>query len=189
MRITAPQSVAALTRAFTPLLRFGGEPVAVPIAKAEAQGFPRWSDAFALDGVTWLAVGMDRQGRASYALQTASSPFNPFAHEAARERALRNLAQVCATAGFPMGEARGKGVKPRPAPGISLRYKRGRTGVFRTTSPKRPGCGNIRPLLNASTTHLAQRHERPCRELARPKELYARPFRGFRYARVREKKL
>ena len=82
--------------------------MAVPIAKAEAQGFPRWSDAFAPDGVTWLAVGMDREDRASYTLQTASSPFNPFAHEAARERALRNLAQICATTGFPMGEARGR---------------------------------------------------------------------------------
>lgn len=105
VRIDAPHAVAALTRAFVLLLRCGGKPVVVPIAKAEAQGFPRWSDALAPDGVTWLAVGMDREGRASYALQTASSPFNPFAHEAAREMALQNLAHVCATAGFPMGEA------------------------------------------------------------------------------------
>ena len=108
VRITAPQSVAALTRAFALLLRFGGEPVAVPIAKAEAQGFPRWSDAFAPDGVTWLAVGIDREGRASYALQTASSPVVACAHEAAREKALDSLAQVCATAGFPLAEARGR---------------------------------------------------------------------------------
>ncbi len=108
VRITAPQSIAALTRAFALLLRAGGKPVAVPIAKAEAQGFPRWSGPLALDGVTWLAVGMDKEGRASYALQTAFSPVNPFAHEAARERALHNLAQVCATAGFPMGEPRGR---------------------------------------------------------------------------------
>ena len=40
VRITAPQSIAALTRALALLLRFGGEPVAVPIAKAEAQGSP-----------------------------------------------------------------------------------------------------------------------------------------------------
>lgn len=101
--ITAPLAVAALTRAFTLLLRFGGRPVAVPIAEDEARGFPGWRDDVAPSGVTWLAVGMDREGRASYALQTASSPVLACAHDAAREKALRNLAQVCATAGFPMG--------------------------------------------------------------------------------------
>ena len=89
----------------TLLLRFGGKPVAVPIAEAEARGFPRWRDDVAPGGVTWLAVGVDREGRASYALQTASSPFNALAHETARDRALKNLAQVCATAGFPSPNA------------------------------------------------------------------------------------
>lgn len=103
--ITAPQSVAALKRAFTLLLRFGGKPVAVPIAEAEARGFPRWHDGVAPGSVTWLAVGLDREGRASYALQTASSPVLACAHEAARERALASLAHVCATAGFPEGPA------------------------------------------------------------------------------------
>jgi hypothetical protein len=101
VRITAPAAVAALTRALTLLLCFGGKPVAVPIAGAEARGFPRWRDDVAPGGVTWLAVCMDREGRASYALQTASSPFNGLAHETARERALQNLAKVCATTGFP----------------------------------------------------------------------------------------
>ena len=107
VRITDPQYIVALTRAFTLLLRFGGTPVAVPIAETEARGFPRWRDDVAPGGVTWLAVGMDRDGRASYALQSASSPLNALAHDAARERALGNLAHICATAGFPMGEARG----------------------------------------------------------------------------------
>lgn len=108
VRITAPAAVAALTRAFALLLRFGGQPVAVPIAEAEARGFPRWSREVVPGGVTWLAVGMDTEGRASYALQTASSPFTAFAHEAAREKALRSLAHVCATAGFPVSGSRGK---------------------------------------------------------------------------------
>ena len=107
VRITKPKAVAALTRAFALLLRFGGKPVAVPIAKVEAMGFPLWRDASTPDGVTWLAVGMDPDGRASYALQTASSPLKALAHDAAREKALGNLTQICATAGFPMGAARG----------------------------------------------------------------------------------
>lgn len=38
VRITAPAAVAALTHAFTLLLRFSGKPVAMPIAEAEARG-------------------------------------------------------------------------------------------------------------------------------------------------------
>ena len=51
---------------------------------------------------------MDLNGRASYALQTASSPLNALAHDAARETALGNLAHICATVGFSMGEAKGR---------------------------------------------------------------------------------
>lgn len=106
--VGAPMAVAALTRAFTLLLRNGGKPVAVPIAMAEAQAFPRWYNHAVPGGVTWLAVGMDHDGRASYALQTASSPVLAYAHDAARERALHDLALVCATSGFPAAKSRGQ---------------------------------------------------------------------------------
>ena len=106
--VTHPRAVAALARAFTLLLRFGGAPVAVPLSQAEAEGFPRWRANRIPDGVTWLAVGMDLEGRASYALQAASSPAPALAHHAAEARALADLARICATRGFPIGATRGR---------------------------------------------------------------------------------
>jgi hypothetical protein len=92
---------------FALLLRNGGRPVAVPVSETEARGFPRWAAMTLPDGVTWLAVGMDGDGRASYSLHTASSPIRALAHDAARVLALSKLAAICATRGFPMGPARG----------------------------------------------------------------------------------
>lgn len=60
--VTDPAAIGALTRAFTLLLRFGGDPVAVPIAEAEAAGFPLWRDDVVSGGVAWLAVGIDSEG-------------------------------------------------------------------------------------------------------------------------------
>ena len=101
--VTDSQAIVALTRAFTLLLRAGGQPMAVPISAAEAAGFPRWAADRAPGGVTWLAVGMDAERRASYALQSAASPERALARETARALALSRLAGVCATPGFPMG--------------------------------------------------------------------------------------
>lgn len=106
-----PGAVAALTRAFTLLLHRCGEPVAVPIAKVEAEGFPRWPDDVAPVGVTWLAVGVDMEGRASYALQSAANPSLDLAHEAARAKALAELERVCATRGFPDWARHGPGLR------------------------------------------------------------------------------
>lgn len=106
VRVTDALAIAALTRAFALLLRSRGRPVAVPISEAEAMAFPR--PACLPDGVTCLAVGLDREGRASYVLQSAAGPDRATAHDMARERALSRLAGVCATPGFPMGEAMGR---------------------------------------------------------------------------------
>ena len=96
------------TRAFTLLLRFEGKPVAVPLSEAEAMGFPAHKRACLPGGVTWLAVGLDPEMRASYALQSAAGPDRAAAHEAARELALSRLTGLCATPGFPMGPPRGR---------------------------------------------------------------------------------
>ena len=106
--VTHPSAVAALARAFTLLLRLGGAPVAVPLPEVEAKGFPRWAANRIPDGVTWLAVGMDLEGRASYALQSAASPSLAAAHEAAKTKALAELARLCATRGFPIGHVMGR---------------------------------------------------------------------------------
>jgi hypothetical protein len=103
--VTDPAAIAALTRAFTLLLRFGGAPVAVPISEAEAAGFPRWSGKAEAWGVNWLAVGLDLEGRGTYALQSASSDVPALAHEHAREKALQSLSANCATRASPWGRA------------------------------------------------------------------------------------
>lgn len=106
--VTDKRAIAVLTRAFTLLLRAGGRPMAVPITEAEALGFPGHEITRLPGGVTCLAVGIDTEGRASYALQSAAGLDRAAAHDAARDRALSRLAGICATPGFPMGEAKGR---------------------------------------------------------------------------------
>lgn len=106
--VTTPVAVAALTRAFTLLLRAGVQPMALPISEAEALGFPRHARDRLPDGVTWLAVGLDADGRGTYALQSAASSDRAEAHEAARCLAPSRLALTRATPGFPMGKPRGR---------------------------------------------------------------------------------
>lgn len=101
--VTAAPAIAALTRAFTLLLRAGGQSMAVPISEAEALGFPRPARDRPPGAVTWLAVGLDPEGRGTYALHSAASPDRASAHEVARSLALSRLALTAAAAGFPMG--------------------------------------------------------------------------------------
>lgn len=108
--ITHPQAVAALTRAFRRMIEAGGKPVAVPVSDAEALGFPERKADHLPGGVTWLAVGLDVQGRGSYALHTAQSDDRPIAHEVARSLALTRLAEVCASPGVPSPFAAKRGV-------------------------------------------------------------------------------
>lgn len=99
--ITHPQAVAALTRAFRRMIEAGGKPLAIPVSEAEALGFPERKADHLPGGVTWLAVGLDVQGRGSYALHTALSEDKATAHEVARALALARLAEVCSFPGFP----------------------------------------------------------------------------------------
>jgi hypothetical protein len=99
--VTHPLAVEALTRAFCRMIEAGGKPLAIPVSEAEALGFPERKADHLPGGVTWLAVGLDVQGRGSYALHTAQSDDRPVAHEVARSLALARLAEVCASPGFP----------------------------------------------------------------------------------------
>lgn len=100
--VSDPLAVDALRRAFTLMLKAGGGPMAVPIANMEASAFPRYKDRGLLpDGVTWLAVGLDISGRATYAIQTAQDEDRTLAHDAARSMALSRLRSSLAHAGFP----------------------------------------------------------------------------------------
>ncbi|MEI4473351.1 hypothetical protein [Frigidibacter sp. MR17.24] len=104
--VTHPLAVAALTRAFTLVLRAGGEPVAIPLSEAEANAFPRYRQALEPGTVTWLAAGLDPDERGTYALQSAGSTDRGDAHDAARAMALARLAETAATADFP-GQSKG----------------------------------------------------------------------------------
>lgn len=100
--VTELKAIEALTRAFTLLIRANGKPVAIPLSEAEAMGFPERNAGFLPGAVNWLAVGLDVQGRGTYALHSADSDNRQHAHEVARALALGRLAEVCATAGFPL---------------------------------------------------------------------------------------
>lgn len=119
------QAIKALTRAFALLLRSGSQPLAVPISESEAKGFPRYDAAMIQGGVSWLAVGLDAENRASYTLQSAKGADRTTAHETARMLALSRLDMVCATAGFPMGDAKGRALCERKE---LARYARAREG-------------------------------------------------------------
>ena len=106
--VSNARAVSALTRAFTLLVRAGGQPMALPISEAEADAFPGHRVALSPGAVTYLAVGLDAAGRASYALQSASGTDKAVTHEAARQCALMRLAGICSFPGFPMGETRGR---------------------------------------------------------------------------------
>lgn len=101
--VSDPIAVACLVRAFTRMLKAGGEPMAAPISEAEAAAFPRYADDERLipNGVTRLAVGMDVLGRATYAMQCAWDKDRALAHEGARAMALSRLRASLDVPGFP----------------------------------------------------------------------------------------
>lgn len=108
VRITHPEAKAALTRAFTRMLQADCRPLALPLSKAEAEAFPRYHGQAVPDGVAWLAVGIDLDGRGTYAMHTATGPDRALAHDAARAMALARVADLAATRGFPIIEPRGR---------------------------------------------------------------------------------
>ena len=101
VKVTDPKAIAALRRAFRRMIEAGAKPLALPITEEEANGFPRHASNRIKGGVSWLAVGFDPASRGAYALQSATSTFRPAAHDAAKEKALANLAMICAAPGFP----------------------------------------------------------------------------------------
>lgn len=114
VKVTDPKAIAALRRAFRRMIEAGGEPLALPISEDEANGFPRHAANRIEGGVSWLAVGLDPANRGAYALQSAGSNFRPAAHDHAKEKALANLALICAAPGFPP--------VPKPTGGVSPRW-------------------------------------------------------------------
>ncbi len=100
LAVTDPKAMACLTRAFERMLKAGGQPMAFPISEADASAFPAYRPLTVPSAVHALAVGLDIDGRAAYALQSAGGPDRAAAHEVARTLALARLAASCARSGF-----------------------------------------------------------------------------------------
>lgn len=108
VRITRPEAKAALTRALARMLKADCRPLALPLSKAETEAFPRYHGRGLPDGVAWLAVGIDPDGRGTYAMQFATGPDRGLAHDAAREMALARVADLTTTRGFPTTKPKGR---------------------------------------------------------------------------------
>ena len=113
VQVKDPKAIAALRRAFRRMIEAGCKPVAVPVTEQEAEGFPRHAAERIEGGVSWLAVGLDPSNRGAYSLQSATSNVRAAAHDAAKEKALANLALICAAPGFPVMPDAAGGVGPK----------------------------------------------------------------------------
>lgn len=103
-KVTHPRAIALLERAFTVMLQNGGEPHTIELTQKDAATFPRGADTKAPeDCPSWLAVGVDREGRGTYTLRH-SKVFGPDTHTAKRiaiAEAQADLAKHTAYPGFP----------------------------------------------------------------------------------------
>jgi hypothetical protein len=103
VRVADPVAQAALKRAFLHMLKNGCEPHTTRISDVTAAAFPRAKQPPA--GVsTYLAVGLDPDGRGTYSIRSITTPGAP-AHIAEvlnREYALRHLQEHTARRGFPI---------------------------------------------------------------------------------------
>jgi hypothetical protein len=95
-----PKAMSALTRAFERMLKAGGQPMAFPVAEDVASTFPAYRPLPIGGAVHALAVGLDIDGRAAYALQSAAGPQRADVHEMATSLALARLEASCRVSGF-----------------------------------------------------------------------------------------
>ena len=111
VRVVDIRAVRVLERAFTLLLWRGCKPLVVQIAAADAAAFPRRDGVPQVAEATpWLAVGMDGQGRANYALRWLWIDGKALADEQgiAELAMLAELSRETARHGFPMDQAMGR---------------------------------------------------------------------------------
>lgn len=94
--VADPMAVGALFRAFRMMIRAAGQPVALPISRAEALAFPANNSRDVPGSVYWLAVGVNVSGKATSSVQCVSGPVKAVSHELARTRALAAVADGCA---------------------------------------------------------------------------------------------
>jgi len=104
--VTHPRAVAVLRRAFTMMIE-QAQPVAIQLSDSEASGFPNWRES-SRGMAHSLAVGVDVDGRASYAVRSAKAsmewngPVSPLASaELAEFEAKDNLTRILMQSGIP----------------------------------------------------------------------------------------
>ena len=109
VRVTHPAAVAALTRAFQHMIASGGEPHTMRIPSATAEAFPRRSPTPA-GATSYLAVGLDPDGRGTYSVRAIATPGAPpsLAEALNRKAALHHLSEHTQRRGFPMGKTQGQ---------------------------------------------------------------------------------
>jgi hypothetical protein len=97
------RAVRVLARAFGEMLRTG-EPAVVQLSPAEALAFPGADPEGAQQAQSWLAVGIDVEGRGSYCLRHLhcgrSGLDRMTARRAVERLMLRELAEICGRAGL-----------------------------------------------------------------------------------------
>ncbi len=106
-------AVKVLETAFASMLRQGGEPVVIMIADEEANAFPGQRETateVAHLVKPWLAVGLDRAGRATYSLRRLLITGTPEAEERdlAEVTILSELARELNVPGFPADRSMGR---------------------------------------------------------------------------------
>jgi hypothetical protein len=74
--------------------------MAFPVTDDVAKAFPAFRPLPLAGAVHALAVGLDIDGRAAYALHSAAGPNRANSHNVARSRALTRLADTCRVSGF-----------------------------------------------------------------------------------------
>ena len=107
------RAVQALESAFSKMLRAGGEPMVVAVSNEVADAFPLQcaGDAvLARLAKAWLAVGIDRDGRATYAMRRLVIGGVSAAEERdlAEVAMLGELAKELNAPGFPAGTSAGR---------------------------------------------------------------------------------
>ncbi len=100
MAVTRPKAMVALTRAFERMVKAGSQPMAFPVGENVTSAVPA-SRPMPLPGALHaLAVGLDIDGRAVYALQSAVGPHRAVAYDVARSSALARLEASCRVPGL-----------------------------------------------------------------------------------------
>jgi hypothetical protein len=111
VRVTHPRAVALLEKAFAHMLRTGAASHVVKLTQQDGSTFPRGThNALPYPAPYWLAVGLDREGRGTYALEQIDIRGADAVTERrlAEAQVLARLARHTCYAGFPMPMAEGR---------------------------------------------------------------------------------